>query len=192
MKQFFYDQIELLQKKGQHKMQTFDWNLFWSAFGAIGSTIGSIATAIAVIVAIKQLKQPKIMDLKIKYYVKEEYPMDEDPLFHILIINDCFKSISIESIGYVLNNKYIQLQEVSTNIKVEEFPYHLSVDNFVDLSFEYKDFNKFFEKENEYKKIYFKCIDSLKNEYITKSITIKDFLNLYDTTMDYSDVYLDP
>lgn len=169
-----------------------DWNLFWSAFGAIGSTLGSIATAIAVFIAIEQLKQPKRIELKIKYFLKEEYPMDEEPRFHILIINDCFKTIFIQSIGYVLDNKYIQLQAISTNIQMEQFPYKLDVDSFVDIAFEYNDLLKFFEKENQYKKIFFKCVDSLKNEYATKSITIKDFLNLYDETMDYNDVYLDP
>lgn len=169
-----------------------DWNIFWNAFGAIGSTIGSIATAIAVIIAVKQLKQPKEMELKIKYFLKEEYPLDENPLFHILIINDCFKTIFIESIGYELNNKYIQLQYIATNIQSEKFPYALKQDNFLDIAFEYEYMCECFKKENENNKVYFICKDSLKNTYKTKYITIQNFLNLYDENMDYSDVYLDP
>ncbi len=173
-------------------MQTFDWNLFWNAFGAIGSTIGSIATAIAVFVAIKQLKQPKNKKIIIKYFMKEDVPLDDYPSLHILMINDGFSSIFIESVGYILDGKYIQLLNRSSNHKIYKFPHTLKTDNYLDIEFDYYTLCETLKKENKSKKICFMCNDSLKNTYKSKKITIEDFLDLYDDTIDYSDVYLDP
>lgn len=173
-------------------MTTFDWNLFWNGFGAIGSTIGSVATAFAVFVAIKQLKQPKSKKVIIKFFMKEDVPLDDFPLLHVLIINDCLSSIFIESIGYKIHGKYIQLLNRSINHKIYKLPHTLKSDNYLDVEFDYDTLCETLKKENKYDKICFICEDSLKNTYKSKNITIEDFLDLCDETMDYSDVYLDP
>ncbi len=45
----------------------FNWDLFWSAFGAIGTTVGSIATSIAIIVALWQTKYSTKKKLKLEF-----------------------------------------------------------------------------------------------------------------------------
>lgn len=46
---------------------TFDWNLFWTAFGAIGGTVGALATTAAVIVALWQTKYSQKKKIKLSF-----------------------------------------------------------------------------------------------------------------------------
>lgn len=47
--------------------ECFDWNLFWTAFGAIGGTFGALATAAAVIVALWQTKFSQRKKVKLTF-----------------------------------------------------------------------------------------------------------------------------
>lgn len=173
-------------------MKSFDWNLFWNAFGAIGATVGSLATALTVFIAIKQLQQPKEIKIRNKEFVKMKISLNQNPIFHIRYFNDCLRTVFIESVGYYIDDQYIGLTSEDAKINLvgskdnQTFPCVLTENAFLDISIEYgilKQKIKCYLKENKKdvnSKISFGYEDAYIIQHKLESLSIKDFFRIYD------------
>lgn len=156
---------------------SFDWNLFWNAFGAIGTTIGSLVTAVAVIVAVKQYKQPlqKRIDVELWYrFLMEEHSLVS---YHVKIMNTGIRPIILSNVYlYFKVRKRIILLDRAIPI-IEElptFPRRVEPEENIDFYIDANEFNEIISKNIREKKIFkydkiiFVAEDSHGKKYFSK------------------------
>lgn len=163
--------------------------LFWTAFGAIGTVLGSVFASAAIFISVKQLRQPLKRNIKIIYRIKETFPGDEDPLFILYLINDGLKMITLESVGYKVRNKYIQIQDVE--IGKTRFPRSIKTEEIISLKFDFNKFRRGVQVGYDgCDLISFACRDITGKLYQTKQIEIARVYELYDKDISYDDIDL--
>lgn len=129
-------------------MDSEQWILFWTAFGAIGTTIGSMITAIAVAIAVKQYRQPLTKYIEVSHGI--QFPIYDYGLgpagIYISIKNKGIRTINVSSVYlkgksklYLNNIQYPGLSSVS-------FPTELRPEDNINFSMELVKFEHEIEK----------------------------------------------
>lgn len=170
-------------------MENYDWNLFWTAFGAIGTVLGSIATTAAVIVALWQTRIAYKKKLKLSFDDNTKIMADSGTIIadfvSLSVTNIGNKDIVISSWGFYLKNK--SKVKIFSNLPIEnlplllknefitKFPYKLSVEHSTTFYYERRLFLKIIPEYYENgeldadKPIKFYVMDSTGKEYTVKS-----------------------
>ena len=174
---------------------SFDWNLFWTAFGAIGGTVGALATAAAVIVALWQTKYNFKKKIRVKFTDSSIAVNDvsKRKLICVEIINIGNRDVNIQSWGFKVNKKkqfllYTYLADdpflKSLNPK---FPHAIKIEESQSLYYPlalFKEQMADFLKSKEIhpsKKIEFFIKDSTGKEYAVKTPKSVKWYALVDT-----------
>ena len=171
---------------------SFDWNLFWTAFGAIGGTVGALATAAAVIVALWQTKYnfKKKVDVKFSDCAVAVNTDSIKKMICLEAINVGNRDVIIQSWGIKLNKEkqflfytYLAEDEFLKSLN-KPFPYTLKVEEsmslYYPLDFFYQQIADFLKSKEiaPSKRIELFIKDSTGKEYAVKTLkTAKEYVD---------------
>lgn len=157
---------------------SFDWNLFWTAFGAIGTTLGSLITAGAVVIAVKQYRQPlnKIVKVELTMAYLHDNSKNVLECCCINIKNRGIRTVQIDSINIQGHKKVLWLNNIQLESEVKiNFPVRIEPEGSESFLVENEKFKREIEKAVKDKVIRSNCKlvifvkDSLGDKYFCKT-----------------------